>query len=142
MKCETNRHETCYMREQCLKYDTCPMALVQKLLSGKWKILILWFLSAGVCRFNDIRKKLPNVTQKMITQQLRSLENDHLIYRHVYPVVPPKVEYGLTDLGREIVPLLEAMHSFGVEYLGQGFPVTADDPDDGGPDLHAPEEEA
>jgi len=121
MICEANRHETCYMREECLKYDTCPMGLVQKLLSGKWKILILWFLSAKVSRFNDIRKKLPNVTQKMITQQLRSLENDHLIFRHVYPVVPPKVEYGLTDLGRRIIPILELMHTFGVDYLAQGF---------------------
>jgi len=121
MICEANRHETCYMSEECLKYDTCPMGLVQKLLSGKWKILILWFLSAKVSRFNDIRKKLPNVTQKMITQQLRSLENDHLIFRHVYPVVPPKVEYGLTDLGRRIIPILELMHTFGVDYLAQGF---------------------
>lgn len=121
MICETNKHETCYLREQCLKYDSCPMSLVHTLLSGKWKILILWFLSAGVLRFSDIRKKLPNVTQKMITHQLRSLENDRLIYRHVYPVVPPKVEYGLTELGRKIIPIMELMHSFGVEYLTQGF---------------------
>lgn len=136
MICEENRHETCYMREQCLKYDVCPMGLVQKILSGKWKILILWFLSSKVSRFNDIRKKMPNVTQKMITQQLRSLEKDNLIYRHVYPVVPPKVEYGLTDLGRHIIPILEQMHSFGVEYLAQDFGPTdaaeqADSGDDG-----------
>ena len=135
MICEKNRHETCYMREQCLKYDVCPMGLVQKILSGKWKILILWFLSSRVSRFSDIRKKMPNVTQKMITQQLRSLEKDHLIYRHVYPVVPPKVEYGLTDLGRRIIPILEQMHSFGVEYLAQDFgPADAAGPADSGDD--------
>lgn len=115
--CEEDRHENCYMREQCQKYDTCPMALVQKLLSGKWKILMLWFMSSRTLRFSDIQKKLPNVTQKMITQQLRSLEKDKLVFRHVYLVVPPKVEYGLTPRGRRIIPILEQMHSFGVEYL-------------------------
>ena len=117
MTCEMKKHEQCYMKEHCLKYDTCPMTLVQKILSGKWKILILWYLSYKELRFSEIRRKLPNVTQKMITQHLRSLEEDKLIYRTVYPVVPPKVEYGLTDLGRKIMPILEMMHKFGAEYL-------------------------
>lgn len=111
------RHETCYMRLKCAKYDVCPMVLVQNLLSGKRKILILWYLSYKTLRFNEIKKKLPDVTQKMLTQQLRSLEEDNLIYRNVYPVVPPKVEYGLTELGMKIIPILEMMHSFGAEYL-------------------------
>lgn len=111
------RHQTCYMSETCLKLDICPMALVQKLLSGKRKIMILWYLSDKILRFNDIKKRLPDVTQKMLTQQLRSLEEDHLIYRKVYPVVPPRVEYGLTDLGQKIIPLLEMMHEFGAEYI-------------------------
>lgn len=111
------KHESCYMSEQCLKYDVCPMGLVQKLLSGKRKIMILWYLSNKILRFNDIKKKLPDVTQKMLTQQLRSLEEDHLIFRHVYPVVPPKVEYGLTELGKKIIPILEMMHEFGAEYI-------------------------
>jgi len=111
------RHENCYMSEKCLKYDVCPMALVQKLLSGKRKIMILWYLSNKVLRFNDIKKKLPDVTQKMLTQQLRSLEEDNLIFRHVYPVVPPKVEYGLTVIGKKTIPILEMMHEFGAEYL-------------------------
>lgn len=105
------------MNEKCIKYDVCPMALVQKLLSGKRKIMILWYLSNKVLRFNDIKKKLPDVTQKMLTQQLRSLEEDKLIFRHVYPVVPPKVEYGLTELGEKIIPILEMMHEFGAVYL-------------------------
>lgn len=129
MICEENKHEDCYMREQCLKYDICPMGLVQKLLSGKWKILILWFLSGKTIRFNEIKRKLPNVTQKMLTQQLRSLEKDHLIYRHVYPVVPPKVEYGLTELGQRIIPILEKMHSFGVEYLEKEYDIKPEDPE-------------
>ncbi|MBM7868668.1 DNA-binding HxlR family transcriptional regulator [Clostridium pascui] len=114
---DEKRHESCYMSEECIKYDVCPMALVQKLLSGKRKIMILWYLSSKVLRFNDIKKKLPDVTQKMLTQQLRSLEEDKLIFRHVYPVVPPKVEYGLTEFGKKIIPILEMMHEFGVEYL-------------------------
>jgi len=105
------------MSDKCIRYKVCPMVLVQQLLSGKRKILILWYLSGKILRFNDIKRRLPDVTQKMLTQQLRSLEEDNLIYRKVYPVVPPKVEYGLTDLGERIIPILEMMHGFGAEYL-------------------------
>ncbi|AFS79752.1 HTH-type transcriptional activator [Gottschalkia acidurici 9a] len=115
------KHEECYMREHCLKYDICPMTLVQRILSGKWKILILWYLSYKELRFMEIKRKLPNVTQKMVTQQLRGLEEDKLIYRKVFPVVPPKVEYGLTDLGKKIIPILEMMHKFGAGYLEDNF---------------------
>lgn len=111
------RHGQCHMKEHCLRSDKCPMVLVQELLSGKWKILILWYLSYDTHRFSDLKKKVPSVTQKMLTQQLRSLEDDGLIYRKVHPVVPPKVEYGLTELGKKIIPILELMHGFGGEYL-------------------------
>lgn len=97
------------------------MVVVQNLLSGKWKILILWYLSYGTLRFSDLKNKLPNVTQKMLTAQLRSLEEDNLISRKVYPVVPPKVEYSLTKIGKEIIPILDMMHSFGSEYLGENL---------------------
>ncbi len=97
------------------------MVVVQNLLSGKWKLLILWYLSYGTLRFSDIKKRLPKVTQKMLTSQLRSLEEDKLISRKVYPVVPPKVEYSLTEVGKEIIPILEMMHSFGSEYLDAGL---------------------
>ncbi|WP_460001798.1 winged helix-turn-helix transcriptional regulator [Paradesulfitobacterium aromaticivorans] len=113
----SQRHEECHMKEQCLRYEICPMVLVQNIVSGKWKILILWYLSYNTLRFRDIKKHLPDVTQKMLTQQLRRLEEDKLIYRKVYPVVPPKVEYGLTDIGKRIIPILEMMHGFGTEYL-------------------------
>lgn len=114
---ESERHNSCYLSDKCIRYKVCPMVLVQQLLSGKRKILILWYLSGKVLRFNDIKRRLPDVTQKMLTQQLRSLEEDNLIYRKVYPVVPPKVEYGLTELGEKIMPILEMMHGFGAEYL-------------------------
>ncbi len=117
MTSKKDKHESCHMRDKCTKYDICPMVLVQNILSGKRKIMILWYLSYAELRFNEIKKKLPDVTQKMLTQQLRSLEEDGLIYRKVYPVVPPHVEYGLTELGKKIIPLLEMMHSFGADYL-------------------------
>ena len=111
------KHQDCFMRDTCLQTDICPMVLVQKILSGKRKILILWFLSNKVLRFNEIKRKMPDVTQKMLTTQLRNLEDDHLIYRHVYPTVPPKVEYELSPLGKKIIPILEMMHQFGAIYL-------------------------
>lgn len=114
---ENKKHEECFMRDHCEQYEKCPMVLVQDLLSGKRKILILWYLNYSKLRFSDIKKKLPNVTQKMLTQQLRSLEEDKLIHREVYPVVPPKVEYSLTEMGKKIIPILQMMHGFGAEYL-------------------------
>lgn len=109
-------HSKCHMSERCVKYSTCPMVLVHKLISGKWKILILWYLNGGCLRFSEIKRKLPDVTQKMLTNQLRSLEEDGLIVRTVYPVVPPKVEYGLSEAGEKMLPLLEQMYSFGIDY--------------------------
>jgi DNA-binding HxlR family transcriptional regulator len=113
----TNRHEECYMKEKCLQYEKCPMVLIQNMISGKWKILILWYLSYSKLRFSDIQRKLPNVAQKVLSRQLKSLEEDNLIHRKVYPVVPPKVEYSLTDVGRKLIPILEMMHKFGAECL-------------------------
>lgn len=114
---DMKKHEDCFMKDKCQQYDICPLALVQYLLSGKRKIMILWYLSNKVLRFSEIKRKLPDVTQKMLTQQLRSLEEGKLIYRRVYAEVPPKVEYGLTEIGQSIIPILEMMHKFGAEYL-------------------------
>ncbi|MGL4737632.1 MAG: winged helix-turn-helix transcriptional regulator [Cellulosilyticaceae bacterium] len=109
-------HNQCHMKNRCQKYETCPITLVHKLISGKWKILILWYLSNQTLRFSDLRRKLPDITQRMLTNQLRSLEEDGLIFRNVYPVVPPKVEYGLTEVGEKMIPLLESMYSYGIDY--------------------------
>lgn len=121
-----DRHELCYMQDKCSKYDRCPMVLVQNILSGKRKILILWYLSYKPLRFNELKRKLPDVTHKMLTQQLRGLEEDELIHREVYPVVPPKVIYSLTDLGKKIIPILELMHGFGAEYLEANISTVAE----------------
>lgn len=116
MTTNNNFHDLCHNKEDCKQYETCPMKLVHKLISGKWKILILWYLCGGSLRFSDLKRKLPNVTQKMLTNQLRSLEDNGLIYRNVYPVFPPKVEYGLTDLGKNMTPMLKEMYKFGIIY--------------------------
>ena len=110
------QHSKCHMKNSCAHYKTCPMITVHRLISGKWKILILWYLSDQTLRFSDLKKKLPEITQKMLTNQLRSLEEDGLISRTVYPVVPPKVEYALTEVGQEMLPLLKSMYDYGITY--------------------------
>lgn len=80
------------------------------LIDGKWKCVILWhLLNEGTLRFNEIRKRVPSITQRMLTNQLRELEQDGIIHREVYPQVPPKVEYCLTDLGRGLEQILLAL---------------------------------
>ena len=89
--------------------DSCPVEATLDLIGGKYKALILWHLSEGTLRFSELRKAIKNATPKMLTQQLRELESQALIHREVYPVVPPRVEYSLTDLGRSLIPILVAM---------------------------------
>ncbi len=95
----------------------CPMDATLQLIGGKYKAVILWHLMNGKLRFSEIRKKFPKVTDKMLTQQLRELERDGLINRKVYPTVPPKTEYSLTDLGKTLFPVLKAMCIWGKSYL-------------------------
>ena len=95
----------------------CPVATTLELIGGKYKALILWHLSDGKLRFNELHKLIQNATPKMLTQQLRELESQKLIHREVYPVIPPKVEYSLTDLGRSLLPILVAMRDWGADYM-------------------------
>lgn len=104
-------------QDEHVNLEQCPMMLVQELFGGKWKLLILWYLSSNVMRFSELQRELPSITRKMLTQQLRSLENDLLIHREVYPVVPPKVEYSLSSKGKKVIPVLELMYEFGFEYM-------------------------
>ena len=94
----------------------CPVETTLSLIGGKYKALILWHLSAGTLRFNQLQKAV-TATPRMLTLQLRELENDGLISRTVYPEVPPRVEYAMTDLGRSLMPILTAIHDWGTEYL-------------------------
>lgn len=91
----------------------CPVAATLHLIGGKYKALLLWHLSGRILRFSQLRQLVPEATPKMLTQQLRELEQDGLINRKVYPVVPPKVEYRLTPLGESFFPILEAMYNWG-----------------------------
>lgn len=91
----------------------CPVAATLHLIGGKYKALLLWHLSGRVLRFNQLRQLVPEATPKMLTQQLRELEQDGLINRKVYPVVPPKVEYSLTAVGESLFPILKAMYEWG-----------------------------
>ncbi len=86
-------------------------------MGGKWKTLILDHLADGALRFGELQKQMPKITPKMLTQQLRELETDGIISRRVYPVVPPKVEYELTEFGQTVAPLLDAMCVWGQMYL-------------------------
>lgn len=98
------------------KYPACPVETTLTLIGDKWKVLILRDLFAGTKRFSELKRSLNGVTQKMLTQQLRSLENDGIIVRQVYPVVPPKVEYSLTPLGRSLEPIIDSLREWGEEF--------------------------
>ncbi len=91
----------------------CPVETCLNFISDKWKILIIRELMDGTKRFNELKKNLSPITQKMLTQQLREMESDGLIHREVYPVVPPKVEYSLTQLGISLLPVIQAMKKWG-----------------------------
>lgn len=91
----------------------CPVETTLKIIGDKWKVLILRDLFTGTKRFNELKRSLTTITQKMLTQQLRELENDGIIHREVYPIVPPKVEYSLTELGKTLKPVIDSMYDWG-----------------------------
>ena len=96
--------------------QNCPVETTLSLIGGKYKALILWRLCGGTLRFSLLQKLIP-ATARMLTLQLRELEQDGLVLRTVYPEVPPRVEYSMTDLGRSLMPILTAMRNWGAEYL-------------------------
>ena len=95
----------------------CPVETTLELIGGKYKALILWHLSDGTLRFGQLQKLIRSATARVLTHQLRELEAQKLITRTVYPVVPPKVEYSMTELGRSLMPILVDMRNWGCEYL-------------------------
>lgn len=95
----------------------CPVEAALVVIGGKWKALIIWQLKTETLRFTEIMERLPMVTPRMLTKQLRELEEDAVIIRTVYPEVPPRVEYTLTSLGFSVVPVLEDLCTWGSEYL-------------------------
>jgi len=104
---------------------TCPVEATLRLVGGKYKAVILWHLmDAGTLRYHELHRRIPRATDKMLAQQLRELERDGLLRRAVYPVVPPKTEYSLTDFGRSLAPILDEMCRWG-EWYRQGHFIVA-----------------
>lgn len=97
----------------------CPVSTTIRMIGGKYKAFLLWHLTGQTLRFNQLHRLIPEATPKMLTQQLRELEEDGLIVRTVYPVVPPRVEYSLTVLGKSLFPILEAMYAWGSSLMEQ-----------------------
>jgi DNA-binding HxlR family transcriptional regulator len=99
--------------------SSLPVEITLDLIGGKWKVLILWLLSGATFRFSELKHKIPKITQKMLTIQLRELESDGLVNRKVYAQVPPKVEYSLTDLGKSFLPILKAIQEWGESFTNK-----------------------
>jgi DNA-binding HxlR family transcriptional regulator len=98
---------------------TCAVEITLKVIGGRWKVLILRELLQGVKRFGELHRALNGITQKMLTQQLREMEEDGIIHREIYLQVPPKVEYSLTPRGESLKPILYAMHEWGLSHVDE-----------------------
>ena len=97
----------------------CPVEATLDVIGGRWKGVSVFFLLNGTKRFNELRRLLPEVTQRILTLQLRELERDCVVRRKMYAEVPPKVEYSLTEFGRTLEPVLQTMREWGVQYVGR-----------------------
>jgi DNA-binding HxlR family transcriptional regulator len=114
-------------------YTNCPVEATLDIIGGKWKSIILFRVLEETRRFNELRRLVPNLTQRMLTNQLRELESDGLIARKVYAQVPPKVEYSITDLGKTLEPVLLALTQWAEQHMqprmaNRNLPVTASTP--------------
>ncbi|SDE46770.1 MULTISPECIES: winged helix-turn-helix transcriptional regulator [Kordiimonas] len=105
----------------------CGVEATLEVIGGKWKGVILYHLVPETLRFGELGKLMPKITQRMLTRQLRELEGDGLVHRKVYPVVPPRVEYSLTERGRTLAPLIMQLKNWGDAYLSKEQPGTGFD---------------
>ena len=97
------------------KKINCPVTATLELIGGKWKTIILYSLSSSTKRFGEIAVRIPNISRKVLTEQLKELENDGLILREHYKEIPPRVEYSLTDLGKSLSPVFHELEIWGIE---------------------------
>lgn len=107
------------MSEKTKELPACPVETTLTLIGNKWKVLIIRDLLQGTKRFGELKKSIGSVSQKVLTAQLRAMEEDGLVHREVYAEVPPRVEYSLTELGWSLQPILDAMVSWGNNYKNQ-----------------------
>ena len=107
------------MEQEINLFGKCPYVTAQKIFSGKWSILIIYHLREKTLRFGELQRSIPGITQATLTKQLRALEEYGMIERNVYPVVPPKVEYSLSKIGKEFIPVLEQFEIFGGKFIKQ-----------------------
>lgn len=98
-------------------FGVCPFVTAQKILTGKWTLLIMHHLNIKTMRFNELQRELPDLTQTTLTKQLRNMEGNGLIIRTVYNQIPPKVEYSLSELGRRFNPVLNSLETWGEHYI-------------------------
>jgi DNA-binding HxlR family transcriptional regulator len=96
-----------------------PVETTLRVIAGRWKVMILYYLMLGTKRFNELHRMLKGVSHRTLAQQLRELERDGILHRKVYPQIPPKVEYSLTERGASLKPVLIAMHKWGEAYASQ-----------------------
>lgn len=100
-------------------FTDCPVEYTASIIGNKWKIIILRDLLTGTKRYNELTRSVVGISAKVLTENLRDLERDGIVKRKVYPVVPPKVEYSLTEKGKDLKDVLESMRSFGLKYKGE-----------------------
>src|SRR5205085_11297913 len=120
--CPTNEYGTMELATSRSLNDTanntrCPVALTAKIISGKWTLLIIRDLASGVKRFNQLERSLHGISPKTLSERLRSLEEEGVITRQTFAEVPPRVEYSLTEKGRDLVDVIESMRSYGKRWL-------------------------
>lgn len=116
-KIEINSERFDNMVENIKKYGACPVSSTLKIIGGKWKPLILYFISVDVNRFGQLQRMMPGCSKRMMTTQLRELEDDGLVDREVFAEVPPKVIYTLTDKGESLRPLFSELSRWGIENI-------------------------
>ncbi len=97
----------------------CPVEVALDIIDGKWKLRILYFLQDKTLRYNEIQEKIPAITQKVLTTQLRQLEKDGIVTRRAYAEIPPRVEYSLTPIGEKLINVYKALNTWALEYIDQ-----------------------
>ncbi|WP_163538807.1 winged helix-turn-helix transcriptional regulator [Gracilibacillus sp. YIM 98692] len=106
------------MGHVCGKSYNCEKELTLAVIGGKWKVLILWHLGKeGTKRFSELKSLMPGITHRILINQLRELEDNRIVHREVYPVVPPKVEYSLTHHGQSLMPILDSLYEWGENFM-------------------------